>query len=252
MSSPNTVVVVGATSGIARACAELYAKHGARIILAGRDIVELDRTAADLRLRHKTTVDTLTYDARALDAASQLVKSANELSPSGVGLVLVAHGTMVEQSEIEAEPSLAEGMIRANLTSVIELLETWAPTVTRSDFSTTFAVISSVAGDRGRQSNYVYGCTKAALTTYLEGLRNRLWHKGIHVLTIKPGFVATRMTIGKVNPKSPLLATPDQVARDIAAAVESRRNTIYTRWFWKWIMLVITSIPESVFKRLRL
>ncbi len=114
------------------------------------------------------------------------------------------------------------------------------------------AAISSVAGDRGRQSNYIYGAAKAGLTAYLQGLRNRLFFAGVHVLTIKPGFVATAMTDGLVNPNSPLLATPQQVARDIDRALRCRQNVLYTRWFWRPIMLIIRWIPEPVFKRLKL
>src|SRR5262249_38784825 len=114
------------------------------------------------------------------------------------------------------------------------------------------AAISSVAGDRGRQSNYVYGAAKSALSTYLQGLRNRLWHKGVHVATIKPGFVDTTMTRGRLNPRSRLVASPERGARDIDRALRRRQNVLYTPWFWRPILRVITLIPEPIFKRLRL
>ena len=114
------------------------------------------------------------------------------------------------------------------------------------------AAISSVAGDRGRQSNYTYGAAKAGLTAYLQGLRNRLYRSGVHVLTIKPGFVDTRMTQGRVNPNSPLVASAARVARDIDRAIRRRRNVIYTPWFWRPIMLAVRALPEFLFKRLKL
>ena len=111
--------------------------------------------------------------------------------------------------------------------------------------------ISSVAGERGRQSNFFYGSAKAGFTAYLSGLRNRLFPKNVHVLTVKPGFVATKMTENMVTPK-PVTATPDEVANAIYTAVEKKKNVIYVKWMWRWIMLIIRSIPESMFKKLKL
>jgi decaprenylphospho-beta-D-erythro-pentofuranosid-2-ulose 2-reductase len=110
--------------------------------------------------------------------------------------------------------------------------------------------ISSVAGDRGRQSNYLYGSAKGGLTIYLQGLRNRLYHSGVHVITVKPGFVDTRMVFGKA--KLPLVATPQAVARDIYLAVKKRKNVVYVPWFWRYIMSMVGSIPEGLFKRLKM
>ena len=112
--------------------------------------------------------------------------------------------------------------------------------------------VSSVAGDRGRQSNYLYGSTKAGFSTYLDGMRNRLYRSGVTVITVKPGFVDTSMTWGLLNPKSPLVATPERVARDIARAIRRRKNTVYTPWFWALVMLAIRLVPEPIFKRLSL
>ena len=243
-------VIIGASSGIARACAEEWASAGHPLVLAGRRIDDLERTAADLRVRFQVSVDVRHWDAG--DASSSINLAASlAASKSPVGILLVAHGWMVEQSQASADPAVARRMIDINLTSVIDVVERCIP-VMPTDGSACIALISSVAGDRGRQSNYIYGAAKAGLTVYAQGLRNRLFHHRIHVLTIKPGFVATPMTAGKVRFDSPLMAQPIQVARDIAAAVRGRRNVIYTRWFWRWIMAVITSIPEPLFKRLRL
>ena len=141
--------------------------------------------------------------------------------------------------------------IDVNFTAVVSLLLLAADYLAKRE-SGFIAAISSVAGDRGRQSNYTYGASKAALSTYLAGLRNRLFHDGVHVLTIKPGFVDTAMTQGLINPRSPLVASPEQVARDIDKAIQRRRNVLYTRWFWGPIMWIIKSLPECLFKRLRM
>ena len=145
----------------------------------------------------------------------------------------------------------ARRAIDLNFTSAVALLAPLASYLEgrRSGY---LAAISSVAGDRGRQSNYTYGAAKAGLTAYLQGLRNRLYRSGVHVLTIKPGFVDTPMTRGLVNPNSPLVASPKRVARDIDRAIRRRRNTIYTPWFWRPIMLVVRLVPEFIFKRLKL
>jgi short-subunit dehydrogenase len=131
------------------------------------------------------------------------------------------------------------------------LLEKFA-TMMESQRGGCLAAISSVAGDRGRQSNYIYGAAKAGLSTFLDGLRNRMFRVGVHVLSIKPGFVDTPMTLGKINPRSPLVASPDRVARDIDRALLRRENVLYTPWFWWPIMKVIRLVPEPIFKRLGL
>jgi short-subunit dehydrogenase len=169
----------------------------------------------------------------------------------GLDGVILCHGYMVDQARAQADFSEAQRTIDVNLTSAISLLERLAVYFGQRGAGV-IAGISSVAGDRGRQSNYIYGAAKAGFSTYLQGLRNRLFSVGVHVLTVKPGFFATAMTDGLVNPNSPLLATPDQVARDVDRALRRRQNVVYTRWFWRPIMFVIRSIPEPVFKRLKL
>ena len=143
-------------------------------------------------------------------------------------------------------------MLQVNCASVAELFEAVADQSVQAGDKPVLAAISSVAGDRGRQSNYPYGASKAALDAYLSGLRNRLHPLGLRVVTIKPGFVRTRLTEGKVNPRSPLLAEPAQAAADIRCAIEGSADVVYTRWFWRPIMVIIRCIPEFVFKRLKL
>jgi len=241
-SLPRLCVVVGATSPIARAYATLCAKQGQPLLLAGRDMAELELVAADLRLRCQVAVEVVPYEAREAGAGRSL---AARLSTPEVGSVVAFHGIMGER---EAFPE----MLQVNCASIAEFFEALADDAIKEGRRPVLAAVSSVAGDRGRQSNYPYGATKAALDAYLSGLRNRLHPFGIRVLTVKPGFVRTRLTLGKVNPRSPLLAEPAQVAADIRQAVMGTGDVIYTRWFWRPIMTIIRWIPEYVFKRLKL
>ncbi len=165
--------------------------------------------------------------------------------------VLLCYGQLDEQRATETDSAAARCAIDVNFTSAVSILNLVAEHLAaqKSGF---IAAISSVAGDRGRQSNYTYGAAKAALTTYLQGLRNRLHPLGVQVLTVKPGFVDTPMTHGILRPDSPLVASRERVARDIDRALCRRRNVIYTPWYWWAVMTIIRSIPEFVFKRLRL
>lgn len=246
---PQTVLVIGATSGIARACVRAWARQGANLLLTSRDGDEGERVSADARIRGATSAQALRCDPTNLNGHLELSRQLQAQASAGIDVILIAYGSMADQHQAESDPQVAQEQILVNYTSVVLLCEALIAHLTPTGV---LAVISSVAGDRGRQSNYLYGSTKAGLTAYLQGLRNRLFHRGQHVLTVKPGFVATPMTAGFLKAGSPLVAQPDQVARDILAAVASRKNTLYTRWFWRWIMLIITSIPESIFKRLLL
>lgn len=245
----HTVLIIGAGSGIARACAEVWARQGAGLILVGRRVEDLQRTAYDLTLRFQIPVEVLPWDAENPASTLVLIRALSSVDP--VQTVLIAHGWMADQADVSAHPELGRRMVDINLTAVIDLAERLVPLLS-TDGTSAIGIISSVAGDRGRQSNYVYGACKAGLTAYADGLRNRLFHQQIHVVTIKPGFVATPMTAGKLKVGSPLVATPEQVAIEIVSAIAARRNTLYTRWYWRLIMTFITSIPEPIFKRLRL
>src|SRR5262245_59099552 len=242
------IVIVGATSGISKAiCAEL-AREGHDVVLAARNIEELERQATDLRIRFQREVFVERFEASEYDTFPQFWNHCVAHFPDGATGIIVCHGYLPEQSEAQRDTAILRQSFDVNLVSVAALLEV-AAAYFETRQSGFLAAISSVAGDRGRQSNYLYGAPKAGLSAYLEGLRNRLHPPGVHVLTIKPGFVATRMTFGKVNPKSPLLASPERVARQICRAIRRRKNVLYTPSIWRLIMAVIRAIPESIFKR---
>ncbi len=235
-------VIVGATSPIARAYAVDCAVAGKALLLAGRNLEELELIAADLRIRYGVKVAVERYDASLPGEGCRLVGS---FASQPVAAIVAFHGIMGGRDEFVA-------MLQVNCAAIAELFEAVADQSAHAGSKPVLAAVSSVAGDRGRQSNYPYGASKAALDAYLSGLRNRLHPLGLRVITIKPGFVRTRLTEGKVNPRSPLLAEPAQVADDIRRAIEGSADVVYTRWFWSPIMAIIRSIPEFIFKRLRL
>jgi decaprenylphospho-beta-D-erythro-pentofuranosid-2-ulose 2-reductase len=240
------ILIVGATSAIAEATARRYAARGAAFFLVARDATRLDAIAADLRVRGARSATSHALDVMALDQHRAMLDTA-WAALGDVDLVLIAHGTLPDQAACDAavETSLREFAI--NGTSTIALCVALAP---RLKAPATLAVISSVAGDRGRASNYLYGSAKAAVSTYLSGLRQRLTPSGINVLTIKPGFVDTPMTAA--FRKGLLWAKPDTIARGIERAVDKRRGVAYLPFFWWGIMTVIKHIPEFVFRKVKL
>ena len=244
------VLILGATSAIAKELSRILAERGCGLVLAGRDRAELEKTAQDLRLRYQVQADVEIFDA--LDFAGHGPFLARCLSrPQPIDGVILCYGYLPDQRQTEIVVDEARRAIDLNFTSAVALLSPLADYLEKRR-SGYLVAISSVAGDRGRQSNYTYGAAKAGLTAYLQGLGNRLCRSGVHVLTVKPGFVDTPMTHGLVNPNSPLVASPKRVARDIDRAIRRRRNTIYTPWFWRPIMLVVRMVPEFLFKRMRL
>jgi decaprenylphospho-beta-D-erythro-pentofuranosid-2-ulose 2-reductase len=246
-----TFLILGATSGIAQAICQVLAARGCRLVLAGRNGGELERLKNDLQVRHQTVVECVHFDALDFASHAVFVERCTSAFDGGLDGAILCYGYMVEQQLAQSDFAAAQRTIDVNFTSAVSVLERLAFYFSARRRGV-IAAISSVAGDRGRQSNYIYGASKAGLSAYLQGLRNRLSKSGVHVLTIKPGFVATAMTDGLVNPKSPLLASPERVARHIDRAIRLRRNVIYTPWFWRPIMLVIRSIPEVLFKRMKL
>jgi len=245
------ILVLGATSGIARALCGQLARQGHQLILAGRNSDELERMATDLRLRCEVTVLVELFEALEFDSHEPLIRRCAERLDGPLNGVIFCCGYMPEQVKTETDFLEVKRTIDTNLTAAISILNAAANYLSqgRSGF---IAAISSVAGDRGRQSNYIYGCSKAGLNVYLAGLRNRLHRSGVHVLTIKPGFVDTPMTEGLIDPRSLLLASPERVARDIVRAIQRRRNQLYVPWFWRCIMTVICALPETIFKRMKL
>ena len=243
------ILIVGATSAIAEATARLFAVRGDALFLVARDTERLRAIKADLDVRGAMRCAIATLDVTDF-AAHAAVLDAAERELGGIDTVLIAHGTLSEQPEYEKSIDSLRREFDINALSTMALLTPLA-NLFEARKAGTLAVISSVAGDRGRQSNYVYGAAKAAVSAFLSGLRQRLAKSNVDVLTIKPGFVATPMTAGLALP-SALTVSPARVASDIDAAINSRKSVLYTAWFWCWIMLVIKLIPSSIFKKLRL
>ena len=242
------ILIVGATSAIAEASARLFASRGDALFLVGRGESRLQAIAEDLKVRGAALAETFVLDARAMDRFPALLQAATQRL-GGLDAALIAHGTLSDQAACQRSVELLREEFDINAISVMALC-----TLLAQQFETegrgVIAVISSVAGDRGRQSNYVYGSAKAAVTAFTSGLRQRLYPKGVRVLTIKPGFVSTPMTAA--FKKGALWATPAKVAADLVRAMDRGSSVIYTPWFWRPIMWVIRSVPETVFRRLRL
>ncbi len=240
------VLVLGAASDMGRAIARRYAEAGRALILAARSPERLEADAADLRLRWNTNVRLAAFDA--LDTADH----GAFLDRLGVlpDTVVCVVGLLGDQGESERDFAAARLVLDSNLTGPASILGEIA-TRMEARGSGTIIGVSSVAGERGRASNYVYGAAKAGLTAFLSGLRNRLSKAGVSVITVKPGFVRTRMTEGMALPGL-LTADPDEVARAVLAAQAKGRDVIYVRPVWRLIMLIIRLLPETVFKRTKL
>jgi decaprenylphospho-beta-D-erythro-pentofuranosid-2-ulose 2-reductase len=242
------ILIVGATSAIAEATARRFAQRGDALFLAARNAAALSAIAKDLTVRGAAQVDTMEFDARSIDRFATLLDAATQRL-GGLDAALSAHGTLSDQAACQRSVDLMREEFDVNAISVLALC-----TLLGNQFEAqghgVIAVISSVAGDRGRQSNYVYGSAKAAVTAFTSGLRQRLYPKGVRVVTIKPGFVSTPMTAA--FKKGALWASPAKVATDIVRAMDRGTPVIYTPSFWRPIMWIIRSVPETVFRRLRL
>lgn len=240
--------MLGATSAIASGVMRPLAELGASFYLVARNPEKLEAVASDLRTRGATAVFTRTMDLDDTGAHTKMLTDATQ----DLGLIemaLIAHGVLGDQEKAQVDYATTEAILRTNFLSAVSLI-TWLANYFESTKQGTLAVISSVAGDRGRKSNYVYGASKGALNLFLDGVRNRIDRAGVHVLTIKPGFVATPMTAHLSQ--GGLFADPAVVGRDILKAVQKRKDTAYVPPIWGLIMLVIRSIPEFIFKRLNL
>jgi decaprenylphospho-beta-D-erythro-pentofuranosid-2-ulose 2-reductase len=245
---PKNILVIGATSAIAVAVTRIWAEQGHQMYLLARSAERAAGVAADLRLRGAGAVGAAALDVNDFPRHGAVLQEAAAAMHT-LDIVLIAHGTLGDQQACERDFNQALRELNTNAISVISLLTHLAP-IFEAQGGGTMAVIASVAGDRGRQSNYVYGAGKAAVAVFLQGLRNRLHPFGVHVLTIKPGFVDTPMTSG--FEKGLLWISPDTAAKDIAKAIERRADVAYVPGFWRWIMLMVRCIPESIFKRMRL
>lgn len=228
-----------------RAFARKAAAEGAHVILAARDQDDINRTAQDCIARGAPTAVPVLFDAREPTSFSAIYNAAK--ASEGLINAAVFVGSMAPQDDVDADPSLGDFTIQDNFTGPVNFLHGLAP-IMESRKGGTVLGIGSVAGDRGRIGNYTYGAAKAGFHTYLSGLRNRLNRSGGHVVTVKPGFVDTAMTWGIEGMF--LVASPDQIADSLWNAHLKRKNTLYTPWFWRYIMAIIRSIPEPIFKKL--
>jgi short-subunit dehydrogenase len=242
------VLVIGATSAIAIEVERIYAQRGDALCLVARKAEKLDALAADLRVRGASLVHTLLLDANDLAQQRAVLDTARERL-GGLDAALIAHGTLGDQKACEASVTTTLQELNTNALSVIALCTELA-NVFEAQGRGTLAVIGSVAGDRGKQSNYVYGAAKAAVTVFLQGLRSRLFKRGVLVVTIKPGFVDTPMTAA--IKKGPLFASAAVVASGIVKAMDRGTPVVYLPWFWRYIMLIICSVPEKIFRKLSL
>lgn len=243
------VVIFGATSAIAQAVARRYAAKGAHFFLVARNGERLAVVAADLRARGAAQAESAVADLADLTGHANLIARAQSALGT-LDRVLIAHGTLSNQRASEVSADTMVGEITINFLSAASLAAHVA-NVMEMQRSGSIGVIGSVAGDRGRQSNYVYGSAKAGLGTFVEGLRHRMSRHGVNVTLVKPGFVDTPMTAGLAK-GGPLWASPERVAKDIYNAMERGTSVVYTPWFWRWIMAIIRSVPDAVFRRTRL
>jgi len=239
------VVILGATSGIAQPVARLFATGGAALLLAGRDAAKLNAVAEDLRVRGARRVETFVIDFDDIGRHDAVVAAAQALGR--IDAVLIAFGTLPDQDAIDRDPAAQIREFQTNATSVISLGARFANALEDAKGGM-LAVIGSVAGDRGRRSNYVYGAAKAAIHAWFEGLRGRLSPAGVKVLVIKPGWVDTPMTAR--FRKNFLYASADSAAAAIHRAMIHGREELYVPRFWRWIMLAIRALPVAAMKRL--
>jgi decaprenylphospho-beta-D-erythro-pentofuranosid-2-ulose 2-reductase len=239
------VLIVGATSAIAEQVARCYAKEGARLYLLARNSDHLDAIADDLRIRGAEKVVSGIFEATAYEQHEKLIENAWSVL-GRIDVVLIAHGSLPDQQACQVSFAATHEAFEVNALSAISLLTPLANRMQAAGAGT-LAVIGSVAGDRGRQSNYVYGAAKGGLDIYLQGLAHRLTGSGVNVVTIKPGFVDTPMTAQ--FEKGRLWASPERVARDIYRGIRHGKQCIYTPWFWRYIMLIIRLMPTWMLHR---
>lgn len=243
------IAIFGATSAIAAAVARLYAADGGAFFLVGRNETRLNAVADDLKARGAAAVTVAVADLNDFDRHGALAAEA-ETALGGVDVALLAQGALPDQKACEADAALMQAELTTNFVAPAALLTALAPIFERQGRGS-IGVIGSVAGDRGRQSNYVYGSAKGGLGVFVQGLRHRLGRSNVGVTLIKPGFVDTPMTAGLAK-GGPLWATPERVAADIRRAVDAGQATLYTPWFWRYILLIIKLLPDAIFARTRL
>jgi decaprenylphospho-beta-D-erythro-pentofuranosid-2-ulose 2-reductase len=241
-----TVLILGASSDMAIAIARKFASHQYNVQLAARNIEPLQPLQSDIAIRHNVQCTLHAFDA--LNYASHA--DFFEQLQSKPDVTICVFGYLGEAEKARHDWKEAERILHTNYTGAVSILDRVADSYAAAK-SGTIVGISSVAGERGRQSNYHYGSAKAGFTAYLSGLRNRLFHDGVHVVSVQPGFVYTRMTENLQLPKL-LTGKPEDVANTVYNAVKNKSNTVYVKWFWRWIMLIIKFIPEFMFKKMKM
>ncbi|MBL8309701.1 MAG: SDR family oxidoreductase [Burkholderiales bacterium] len=243
LTAPRDVVVVGATSAVAQAAIRHWAHQRARLVLVGRNRDALERVAADARLRGAASVDTQVGDL----ADTAFIETVCAIaSPT---IALIAHGSLSDSARSEASAQYLEYELTLNFVSAAQWVQQLALACERAGGGTVVA-ISSVAGDRGRGSNHVYGAAKAGLSAFCSGLRARMATRGVHIMTVLPGFIDSPMTAHIAN-KGALWTTPETIAQGIIRAITRQRDVVYLPGFWRLIMLIIKHVPERIFKRLK-
>lgn len=243
-----TWLMLGASSSVARAFAREAAAHGADLLLAGRDMEDLERQAADLRIRHGVQAVPLRFDARDFAAHAAFVQDCDARA-KGTLNVFLAFGTMPAQAEADRDPGVAAAMVEANFTGAASILAALAP-VLEARRGGTVVALGSVAGDRGRPRNYLYGATKAALHTYLQGYAARLSRAGVRVLCLKAGVMDTAMTWPL--PRLPFMVSPQEFAAAAWRLAERGSGSAYLPRIWWPVMTVIRMLPARIFNRLDL
>jgi len=241
-----TVLLLGAASDMAVAIARKMASKGFTVQLAARNAQRLQALCSDIEVRYQVSCSLHEFDAIDFGSHSNFFNSLSQ-KPD---VTICVFGYLGENESARVNWSEAEKIIHSNYTGAVSILNIVSNYYSEQKKGTIVG-ISSVAGERGRQSNYIYGSAKAGFTAYLSGLRNRMFREGVHVVSVQPGFVYTRMTESIKLP--PLLtAKPEQVAETVYAAIQNKKNTVYVKWFWRWIMLIIKCIPEFMFKKMKL
>lgn len=241
------LLILGANSDVGQELAKIFAQNEhASIYMGSRELGLLEKSCTDIKIRYKVDAEYFSFDATDYDSH---VAFYEKLDPKPDGIVL-AFGYLGDQQLAQQDFYEARKIIETNFLGAVSILEIIAADFARRNHGFIIA-LSSVAGERGRQSNYIYGAAKGALTIYLSGLRNRLYKKNVRVISILPGMIRTKMTEHLDLPDK-LLAEPEEIAQDIYKGFKKGKDIIYAKWYWKWIMAVIKLIPEKVFKMMRL
>lgn len=241
-----TILILGATSDIGIAIAKKFAAQNYHIQLAARSTAQLEPVKSDIEIRYKVNCTLHAFDALKYSEHKAFFESLTHKP----GITISIFGTMHEEEDAFNDWALAEQMINTNYTGAVSILNIAAKFYISQQKGTIIG-ISSVAGDRGRASKLIYGSSKAAFTAYLAGLRNKCYKYNVQVMTVKPGFVYTRMTQDRALPKM-LTSTPAEVSEIVFKGYTAKKNVIYVKWFWQYIMLIIKNIPEFQFKKMKL